>query len=105
MERQLWLDVGHRNLELIRSCVLLAAYLDGQEVDAGTASEIGYAAAVGLTCVGLRSDLRQSGEAGVAVNLQIESLILETGGRVVEDLDGLITELARLAEPDGDNGE
>ena len=33
--RELALEIGRRNAEAIRSCVLLAAYLDGQEVDAG----------------------------------------------------------------------
>ena len=42
-QRALALEVGRRNAEAIRSCTLLAAYLDGQEPDSGTVVEVGYA--------------------------------------------------------------
>ncbi|MBJ7331113.1 MAG: nucleoside 2-deoxyribosyltransferase [Solirubrobacteraceae bacterium] len=96
-ERDIFLEIGRRNSEAIRSCTLLAAHLDGQEVDAGTAAEIGYGVAAGLTCFGLRTDLRQSGEPGMVVNLQVEAFIVESGGRVVDSLDALV---AALATPD-----
>lgn len=92
-ERQIALEIGRRNGEAIRSCSLLAANLDGQEADAGTVAEIGYGAALGLRCFGLRTDLRQSGELGVAVNLQVEAFILETGGRIATSLDDLVAAL------------
>jgi nucleoside 2-deoxyribosyltransferase len=94
-ERELALEIGRRNSEAIRSCALLAAHLDGQEPDSGTAAEVGYAAALGIRCFGLRTDLRRSGEAGVAVNLQLEALIAESGGRIatsLEELAGLLGE-------------
>jgi nucleoside 2-deoxyribosyltransferase len=91
--REFALEVGRRNAEAIRSCTLLAAYLEGQEPDAGTVAEVGYAAGLGLRCFGLRSDLRQSGEPGVAVNLQVEALIVESGGRIVASLEELVAEL------------
>jgi nucleoside 2-deoxyribosyltransferase len=50
--RELWLGVGQRNLEAIAGCDVLAAWLDGQEVDSGTATEIGYAAGKGIRCYG-----------------------------------------------------
>lgn len=93
-ERDIALEIGRRNTEAIRSCTLVAANLDGQEADAGTVAEIGYAAALGLTCFGLRTDLRQSGELGVAVNLQVEAFILESGGRIVGSLEELVRALA-----------
>lgn len=93
-ERDIALEIGRRNTEAIRSCTLLAAHLDGQEADAGTVAEVGYAAALGLTCFGLRTDLRQSGELGVAVNLQVEAFILESGGRIASSLDELVRALA-----------
>lgn len=93
-ERDIALEIGRRNTEAIRSSTLVAANLDGQEADAGTVAEIGYAAALGLTCFGLRTDLRQSGELGVAVNLQVEAFILESGGRIVGSLDELVRALA-----------
>jgi nucleoside 2-deoxyribosyltransferase len=95
--RELWLDVGRRNLRLIDGADLLAAVLDGQEVDSGTALEVGYAAARGLPCAGLRTDVRQSGEEGMAVNLQVEATILASGGTIAADVEGLRAELARLA--------
>lgn len=93
-ERDIALEIGRRNTEAIRSCTLLAANLDGQEADAGTVAEVGYAAALGLTCFGLRTDLRQSGEMGVAVNLQVEAFILESGGRIAGSLEELTRALA-----------
>ncbi len=94
-ERELAHEIGRRNSEAIRSCALLAAHLDGLEPDSGTAAEVGYAAALGIRCFGLRTDLRQSGEAGVAVNLQLEAFIAESGGRIatsLEELAGLLGE-------------
>lgn len=84
------LEIGRRNAHAIRSCTLLAAQLDGQELDSGTAAEIGYAAALGIRCFGLRTDLRQSGEAGVIVNLQVEAFIDDSGGRIVGSLAELV---------------
>src|SRR3954466_13116145 len=44
-ERDFALEIGTRNGEGIRTCTLLVAHLDGQEVDAGAAAEVGYASA------------------------------------------------------------
>jgi nucleoside 2-deoxyribosyltransferase len=93
-ERELALEIARRNADAIRSCSMLAALLDGQEPDAGTAAEVGFAAALGLCCFGLRSDLRQSGEPGVSVNLQVEGFIVQSGGIVVSSLDELVRALA-----------
>jgi nucleoside 2-deoxyribosyltransferase len=87
-------DIGRRNAEAIDSCELLAAHLDGQEVDAGTAAEVGYAAAKGVRCFGLRTDLRQSGEPGAAVNLQVEHFIVASGGAIVATLEELVQALS-----------
>jgi nucleoside 2-deoxyribosyltransferase len=96
-QRELTLTIGRRNIGALRSCSLLAAHLDGQEADSGTAAEVGYGAAIGLTCFGLRTDLRQSGEDGAALNLQVETFIVESGGRIADTLDGLIGLLAQAA--------
>ena len=95
--RELALRIGQRNTDAIRSCALLAAQLDGQEVDAGTAVEVGYAAALGIRCYGLRTDLREAGEPGVAVNLQVESVIVQSGGTVCIGLAGLVAALSGAA--------
>lgn len=80
---ELGLEIGRRNTEAIRSSALLAALLDGQEPDSGTVAELGYAAALGKTCFGLRSDFRQTGEEGATINLQVETFVIDSGGRVV----------------------
>jgi nucleoside 2-deoxyribosyltransferase len=64
-------EIGRRNADAIRDSDLLVECLDGQERDSGTVAELGYAAALGKPCFGLRSDLRQAGEAGVALNRQV----------------------------------
>lgn len=92
-DREMMLTIGRRNVAAIRDCALLAAYLDGQELDSGTVAEIGFAAGIGLPCFGLRTDLRESGDVGMAVNLQVETFILESGGRISSSLDGLIEDL------------
>jgi nucleoside 2-deoxyribosyltransferase len=90
---QLNATIGARNAEAIGSCSLLAAHLDGQEVDSGTAAEVGYGAALGLRCFGLRGDWREAGEAGARVNLQLEAFIARSGGRIVATLDELVAVL------------
>jgi nucleoside 2-deoxyribosyltransferase len=90
------IEVGARNAEAIGSAALLIAQLDGQEVDAGTAAEVGYAAALGVPCLGIRSDLRASGEPGMHVNLQLEAFVVRSGGFVARSLDELVGRLAAL---------
>lgn len=95
--RELWLRIGRRNLELIRGSQLLAAWLDGQELDSGTVTEVGFAAGVGVRCFGLRSDLRRAGEDGMAVNLQVEATIVASGGLIVSSLAELTATLGTAA--------
>jgi len=74
-------DMGHMAKEHIfqgcaaelAACGLVAALLDGVQVDDGTAWEIGYAYARGVPVVGLRTDVRNAGEtAHSLVNCMIE---------------------------------
>lgn len=85
--------IGRCNEDLIRSADGLFAILDGAEVDSGTASEVGFASALGKKCYGLRTDLRDSGDfLGVPVNLQVLHFIERTGGRLfrrIEDVEFL----------------
>lgn len=96
--RDLWLEIGRRNTNAIRSSSLLVALLDGQEADSGTVAELGYAAALGKTCFGLRSDVRQCGEEHMAINLQIETFVLDSGGEILSSLASLIEALRRAVE-------
>lgn len=89
----LGLRVSVRNAKAIRASELLLAQLDGQDVDSGTAAEVGYAAAHGKLCLAIRSDLRQSGEAGMNVNLQVEGFIVMSGGFVAHSLNDLVAGL------------
>ena len=48
--------------EGVNHCTAVVALLDGQQVDDGTAWEIGYAYAKGIPVYGLRTDARHVGE-------------------------------------------
>ncbi|MDP2713047.1 MAG: nucleoside 2-deoxyribosyltransferase [Solirubrobacteraceae bacterium] len=95
-EHAFGIEVGARNADAIGGAQLLVAQLDGQEVDAGTAAEVGYATALGLPCLAVRSDLRSSGEPGMHVNLQLEAFVILSGGFVAGSLDELVARLALL---------
>ncbi|MBI5249091.1 MAG: nucleoside 2-deoxyribosyltransferase [Desulfomonile tiedjei] len=70
--KQVAAHVGKANEEMIRSCDVVLGVVDGPDVDSGTASEIGFAAALGKTCYGLRTDFRSCGDFdGIPVNLQV----------------------------------
>jgi nucleoside 2-deoxyribosyltransferase len=90
--------VGQRNAEMIRTADGMLAILDGSDVDSGTAAEIGYAAALRRPVVGLRSDLRISGDnEATLVNLQVEWFIRESGGHLTTTLDEALAALAGVA--------
>lgn len=96
-----WINLNRIIAENNRSGIIdsdgLLAVLDGSDVDSGTASEIGYAAALNKKICGYRSDFRQSGDNdGAIVNLQVEYFILNSGGRIVSSLAELKNELRRL---------
>jgi hypothetical protein len=48
---------------------------------------------------GLRSDLRQSGEEGVALNLQVVALAIDSGGAIVATLAELVEALRGAQAP------
>jgi len=82
--------IAENNTAAIDECDAMTAVLDGPDVDSGTASEIGYAAARGKTIIGYRSDFRPAGDnEGSVVNLQVEHFILRSGGRIAADIDEL----------------
>ncbi|MBV8960817.1 MAG: nucleoside 2-deoxyribosyltransferase [Actinobacteria bacterium] len=89
--------IGRRNAAMIERARGVFAVLDGVDVDSGTASEIGFAAACGLPIVGLRTDWRRTGDnEGCVVNLQVEYFIRSTGGAVFRQLDEAAARLAVL---------
>ncbi len=93
--------IGLRNARMIDASSAVLAVLDGTDVDSGTASEIGYAAARDKPVIGYRTDLRQTGEDGAIVNLQVEYFIRATGGAITSSLDEAIELLVRACEPQG----
>jgi nucleoside 2-deoxyribosyltransferase len=95
--REMRLEIGRRNIEAIKSSDMLAALLDGQEPDSGTVAELGYAAGLGKRCFALRSDLRQAGEEGGKINLQVEAFVIGSGGAMTTTLAELVTELERAS--------
>lgn len=98
-QREMALEIGRRNAAAIRASALLAALLDGQEPDSGTVAELGFAAALGKPCFGLRSDLRESGEQGVALNLQVVAFAIDSGGAIVATLAELVEALRGAQAP------
>lgn len=82
--------IGRVNEDGIRGAQLLLAVLDGAEVDSGTASELGFAAALGKRCYGLRTDIRDCGDfTGIPVNLQVLHFIATSGGRLFRTIDAI----------------
>jgi len=80
--------IGEINENGIRSCDVLLAVLDGAEVDSGTASELGFASALGKTCYGLRTDKRNCGDfVGLPINLQLMRWIERSGGRLFRSIE------------------
>ena len=76
---------------------MVLANLDGQDVDSGTAAEIGYAFAKGKPIIGYRGDLRLSSDnVGLTVNLQVEFFIRESGGEILSNASAIPAALARI---------
>lgn len=80
----------------LASCDLIAAVLDGPQVDDGTAWEVGYAYAKGIPAWGLRTDFRVAGDtAHSLVNCMVEC----SCERTFRDVDALLAALATFAPP------
>jgi nucleoside 2-deoxyribosyltransferase len=83
-------QIGAANENGIRESDILLAVLDGTDVDSGTAAEMGFAVGVAKPVFGLRTDWRDSGEFGLALNLQVLHFIKTSGGslfRRIEDIE------------------
>jgi nucleoside 2-deoxyribosyltransferase len=98
-ERAFALTIGERNADAIRTAELIVASLEGQEPDSGTVAEIGFGAALGIPCYALRTDMREAGEPGVRVNLQVESFVALNGGKICSSLEELVDALAAAGGP------
>ena len=90
--------IGGTNAAAIQACDLVFAVLDGTDVDSGTASEIGYAFALGKKILGYRGDFRLSADnEGSIVNLQVEYFIKASGGEIFKHIAELPAALQRLS--------
>lgn len=88
---------GRYDLRLVSESQAILAVLDGQDVDSGTALEIGYGFALGLVIVGLRTDIRRcSDNEGSEVNLMIETCIVDSGGIFTTDVDEAVAHCAKM---------
>ncbi len=67
--------IFNKNVAAIERSDIIAAVIDGTDVDSGTAWEIGHAFAKGKTIIGLRTDFRTLGIEGT-VNLMIERSVI-----------------------------
>jgi nucleoside 2-deoxyribosyltransferase len=90
-------EIGRNNVSAIQACDGIVAVLDGTDVDSGTAAEIGYGSALKKIIIGYRSDFRLCGDnEGALINLQVEYFIHASGGRIVNTLELIKSELLRL---------
>jgi nucleoside 2-deoxyribosyltransferase len=79
------------DISALKSSEVVAAVLDGMEVDAGVAYEIGYATALGKPIVGLKTDYRAFSEME-EVNLMLEVSLI----KICKSIDELIGSLSRI---------
>jgi nucleoside 2-deoxyribosyltransferase len=89
--------LGRANQDLIDQAGALLALLDGSDVDSGTAAEVGYAAARATPIVGLRTDVRPSGDnEATDINLQVQWFIEFSQGQLVFSLGDAVNKLKEL---------
>ena len=94
-------ELGRRNTERIDASDGVFAILDGDDVDSGTAAEIGYGFAKGKYVCGLRTDFRLAGDnEGSIVNLQVQYFIEQSGGRVVTTAEEFVALARAFADRD-----
>jgi nucleoside 2-deoxyribosyltransferase len=92
--------IGEANHHAIKGVDTVVAVLDGPDVDSGTASEVGFAFALGKLIIGYRGDIRLTGEnESTLVNLQVQYWIEESGGgrgRLVRTVPDIIATLSNV---------
>lgn len=87
------------NLQAIQSSDIIVAILDQADSDSGTCWECGYAYSLGIPILGIRTDIRASGDAG-SVNLMLAQSckkVIHLPNERRADLDWLIDQIARSA--------
>lgn len=89
--------IGRNNEDAIRMSNGMLAILDGQEIDSGVASEVGFGYGLGKRIIGYRNDFRLSGENyGTSINLQVEYFVRESKGVFISEISELERELSEF---------
>lgn len=89
--------IGRNNIKGMRKSNGMVAVLDGTNIDDGTSGEIGYEYGLGKPILGYKGDFRlTSDNEGSLVNLQIESFIYESGGKIITSILDLENEALKL---------
>ncbi|MFX0092024.1 MAG: nucleoside 2-deoxyribosyltransferase [Candidatus Hodarchaeota archaeon] len=87
-------QIGRDNIDAIRQADIIVAVLDGPVIDVGVASEIGFAFGLKKLIIAYKGDNRLAGEnIGVQVNIQVQSFIEESGGKIglsLEEFDKIL---------------
>ena len=88
------------NVSEIDDAQAVLAILDGADVDSGTAWEVGYAVAKNKLIVGLRTDLRRSGDTEDDLNLMLaqslnKRLLLRNPGLSIQSLGEQLAEVLK----------
>lgn len=96
-----WADlnniIAENNIKGIIESDGVFAILDGPDVDSGTASEIGFASAIGKPVTAYRGDFRLAGDnEGSVVNLQVAWFIYRSGGKITSSLADAEDEIIRM---------
>ncbi|MFX1253324.1 MAG: nucleoside 2-deoxyribosyltransferase [Promethearchaeota archaeon] len=91
--------IGRDNIDAIRQADIVVAVLDGPVIDSGVASELGYAFGLEKPIVAYKGDRRPAGEnIGVNVNMQVQTFIEESGGKIalsLEEFDKLLGDVLK----------
>ncbi len=99
---QLWKKIHRRGQKAYRKiyeddlCGLegadvVVAVLDGQDVDSGTAFEVGYACAKGKPVIGLKTDVRM-----YAIGEEVNNMLVQGVKKIVKGFDELLSALNAL---------
>lgn len=81
-------------LESLEEADVVVGVLDGADVDSGTAFEVGYAYALGLPVIGIRTDYRQNQDRGLNIMLAQCCTELLRAMSFSEDIDQLVKDLS-----------
>ena len=85
-------NIYNKNIEYLNHCDIMIAILDGNDVDSGTAFEIGYFEVQNKIVLGLLTDTRSYDEDD-KFNLKLNTMIfgsLQNGNFVFDNIDDLI---------------